>query len=166
MRNLVICMLALALALTGCQQVAQKATEKAVEQATGVQVSQRGDTVSVKGKDGESYTFGSQTPDELKNFPVPQGFNADQGGGAGVISKGNEKMAMASWKGTGNVQSVSDYYKKIMVDQGWTQEMAQDLGDMAQLSYTKAQDHAVVTISKADQNVTVQVLFSNTAKNQ
>ncbi len=150
----------LLLAATACGQVAEKATEKAVEQATGVQVNQKGDSVTIKGQNGETVSIGSQIPDELKSFPVPQGFKADASSG-GSLTQGKDKTSVASWRGKGSVQSASDFFKKSMVDQGWKQESAMDMDDAAQLSYTKGTNRAIVTINKEDEEVTVNVMLSN-----
>lgn len=156
MRRVIVALIVLALLLTGCQQ----ATQKAVEQATGVQVNQKGDNVTVKGQDGQSVTISSQVPDALKGFPAPQGFTIGEGGSmTGDKASGN--LAVASWQGKGSVKDVSDFYKQALVAQGWTQALAQDMGDAAQLQYTKGQDQAVVTINSENDEVTIQVMMTN-----
>lgn len=67
--------LLMAAALVGCgvgEAVAEKATEKAIETAGGGDVDIDGDTVTVKGEDGETLTMGgTQWPDSelIKNIP-------------------------------------------------------------------------------------------------
>lgn len=157
MRRAIVALTVLAFLLTGCQQ----ATQKAVEQASGAQVNQKGDTVTIKGQDGQSVTISSEVPDALKNFPAPQGFKISESGSM-AGDKANGNLAMASWQGKGSVKDVSDFYKKSMVDQGWKQESALDAEDMSQLQYTKGQNQAVVTISSETDGVAVQVMLTNT----
>jgi len=149
----------LAFLLTGCQQ----ATQKAVEQATGVQVNQKGEAVTVKGNSGETVTYSSQVPDDLKGFPAPQGFKISQGGGMVAGSKGSDKMAVATWQGKGSLQSVSDFYKKTMVDQGWKQDLAQEMGELAQFQFSKGQNQATVIVTSGKEDLTIQVMLTNTA---
>lgn len=59
--SLLVCLAVLAVALTGCDLIAQKATEKGLEAATGGAVSVNGDSVTIKGKDGEEATISNET---------------------------------------------------------------------------------------------------------
>lgn len=67
---LVLCLVGLALTATGCGFIARKATEGAVEGATGGKVKVNGDKVTVKGEDGSEATVGSETK-------IPDGFPSD-----------------------------------------------------------------------------------------
>ena len=58
---LVLCLAVLALALSGCQLIAQKATEGALESATGGAVKVDGDKVTIKGEDGAEATISDDT---------------------------------------------------------------------------------------------------------
>ncbi len=157
-RLVVMGMVVLVLASAGCQQAAEKATQKAVEQATGVQISQKGDQVTLKGKDGEAITIGSQVPDELKNFPVPQGFKAAKDGFGSMSSKG-DALSVGSWEGSGTPDSVLEFYKKTMPGQGWTEDYSFSAEDGGQIGYTKGRNQAVVTVDKSDKTTTISVLW-------
>jgi hypothetical protein len=147
LRRTAVLMAALALLLTGCDQVVQLATEKAVEQATGYKIAQRGDTVTITDKAGETITLGSGVPDSLRSFPVPQGFKTVIDKGGSFSDKQNE-MAVAAWSGTGTLRSVADFYQKTMTAQGWEQELVQEVGDMIQHKYVTGNRQALLTISK------------------
>jgi hypothetical protein len=54
----------------GCQAIAQKATEKAVQGATGGAVNVNGDTVTLKGTDGSQATIAKETS-------IPNDFPSD-----------------------------------------------------------------------------------------
>lgn len=78
-------------------------------------------------------------------------------------SKGSDKMAVATWQGKGSLQSVSDFYKKTMVDQGWKQDLAQEMGELAQFQFSKGQNQATVIVTSGKEDLTIQVMLTNTA---
>ena len=157
LRGAGIVLLTFAVLLSGCAQAAQKA----VEQATGVQTSQKGDTVTVKGKDGESVVVSSTTLEEFKSFPVPEGFKLESSGS--VSSKG-EKLSVATWKGKGSLPEVDKFYQKTMPGQGWTEEsvFTTDTGSM--LSFNKGDINVVITTSKQDDVVDIAVMLGKSAQ--
>ena len=157
LRSAIAALIIAALSVTGCAQVAQKA----VEQATGVQVDQKGETVTLKGKDGEAVTLSSQTPEELKNFPVPQSFKLDS---SGSMSSGGDKLSVATWKGKGTVQEVAQFYKKALSDKGWKEDLSFDSQDGAQLSYSNGTESATITINKQDSDIEISVLLGKTSQ--
>lgn len=65
-----VMVLAMALALAGCQSIAEKATEKVIEDATGVKVDEQGDSVTLTGEDGTSITAS-------ESGELPEGFPED-----------------------------------------------------------------------------------------
>lgn len=160
-RLVIISFLIVAFLLTGCAQAAQKA----VEQATGVQVDQKGENVTIKNKDGEQMTFSSNVPDELKNFPVPPGFSVDASG-AGSMSTGADKVSVATWKGKGSVDDVVAFYKKTMADQGYKEDFAMTAGDGGTLSYSKGESGAMITIGKQGGDITIGVLLGKSPAKQ
>ncbi|MHB1004673.1 MAG: hypothetical protein ACYC3S_03405 [Chloroflexota bacterium] len=111
-RWLAISLAIVALLIGGCTSPAQKV----VEQTTGTSINQKGDTVTIKGKDGEQFTLSSTMPDELKNFPAPAGFKLEN---ASSISAGADKTATATWKGKAPITDVAAFYKKYAADQNW-----------------------------------------------
>lgn len=156
---LFVALLSLGVLVVGCAAAAQQA----VQQATGVEVKQGGNQVTVKGSDGQSMTVDSSIPDELKSFPVPQGFTSE---GGGTMTAGGDKLAAVSWKGTGQVQSVIDFYKSSLPGQGWKEESTFVSGDGGMLNYSKPDGYGLtVTVSKDDSNnITVAVLGGKSSK--
>lgn len=173
LRSLIIVVICAAISLTGCAQAAQKA----VEQATGVQTSQQGDTVTIKGKDGESVTIqgkdgdtvtiqgkdgesvtiSSQLPQELKDFPVPEGFKLDSGGS---MASGAEKVLVATWSGTGTHQSVTAFYQKTLPGKGWQEESSFTSKDGSLLTYRRGdQDGVTITTSQEGDKLTISVMM-------
>ncbi|MBI2863980.1 MAG: hypothetical protein HYX94_05410 [Chloroflexi bacterium] len=142
------------LLLSGCGKVA----EKAIERAAGVTVDKQGDSVTITGKGGQQATFGGQLPEELKSFPVPQGFDGESGISA---SQGSDKMATGSWKGKGSVQAASDFYKSTLPALGWRQEAATDTGIVSLLSFSKGDTSANITITKLGDDVLIAVVSGN-----
>ena len=59
--GLIICLASLAVSVSGCQLIAQKATEGALKSATGGAVNVNGDSVTIKGKDGTEATVSDNT---------------------------------------------------------------------------------------------------------
>jgi hypothetical protein len=148
-----------ALGVVACASPAQKA----VEQATGVQTSQKGDTVQIKGQDGTTLSVSSQLPDDLKNFPVPPGFKPDSSS-TGSMSAGGDKLAVASWKGTGTLDSVAAFYKTAMPAQGWTEVSTLSTDSGGLLIYSKGdQNGLTITTSKDADGVTISVLLGHNA---
>ena len=145
-----------AVALGGCQQVAQKA----VEQATGITTDQKGDSFTIKGKDGETVNFNSQVPAELKDFPMPANFKLDS---SGSMSSGGDRVSVASYKGKGDLQSVTQYYQQTLPGLGWKEEgnmMTDDGGVLVYASTKDAADALTVTIGKGEGDaVEVSVLY-------
>lgn len=156
---LFVALLSLSVLVVGCAAAAQQA----VQQATGVEVKQGGNQVTVKGADGSSVTVDSSIPAELKDFPVPQGFKSE---GGGTMTNGGDKLAAVSWKGTGQAQSVIDFYKTSLPSKGWTEESTLISGDGGLLNYSKPDGYGLmVTVSQDDKsNVTVAVLGGKSSK--
>ncbi|HEX2922416.1 MAG TPA: hypothetical protein VHS28_00115, partial [Chloroflexota bacterium] len=102
-------------------------------------------------------TVGSQVSDELKNFPVPQGFKMDKDGLGTVSSKG-DTLSVGEWEGSGTPASVLEFYKKTMPGLGWTEDLSFSTETGGQVSYTKGQSQAVVTINKSDSTTQLSIM--------
>jgi hypothetical protein len=150
------------LALAGCQRAVDVASSKAIEQATGAQVSKSGDTVTVKTKDGDAVTVGGGISPELKDFPIPSGFQPEKDG-FGSMSSGGDSTSVGSWSGSMSVQAVGDFYSKTMKDQGWKEDFNMKSGDTAQWSFSKAERQAMVTVETKGSGAKVTVLMGKTA---
>lgn len=149
------------LALAGCQQVAQKA----VEQTTGVSIDQKGDSVTVKGKDGETVNFSSEMPAELKDLPVPAGLKFD---GSGSMSANGDKLAVANYKGKGALQPIVDHYQKTLPGLGWKEEsnIMTDTGGLLSFSSTKSSaDSLTVSFNKGEGDAVEVSLMFGKSKN-
>jgi hypothetical protein len=81
--SLVLALALAAAALVGCQQVAQKATEAAVEKATGVKVDTQNQTITTTDKDGNKTELSAAEgayPDGFpSDFPQYPGGTVDSG---------------------------------------------------------------------------------------
>jgi hypothetical protein len=127
---LVICLAALALSATGCQLIAQKATEGALENATGGAVKVNGDSVTIKGKDGAEATVSGDTKIPA-DFPseVPM---RDDGTVKAVItnktpSGGTSYMVNIRFKVPQT--ELLDWYKTALEAGGWTITSTVSTGD-------------------------------------
>jgi hypothetical protein len=149
-------------AVTGCQRVVETAASKAVEQSTGVQVSTKGDSITVKGKDGETVTIGGGVSAELKDFPVPPGFQPEKDG-FGQMSSGGDGVSVGSWSGSLTAQAAGDFYSKTMKDQGWTEDSNMKSGEGGQWTFSKGDRQAMVTIEGKGSSSKVTVLLGKPA---
>ncbi len=157
---LFITALALLSLVAGCASAAQKAAE----QAAGVQVNQNGNQVTVKGNDGNSLTVDSSIPAELKDFPVPQGFKSD---GGGTLSSDGGAMSAVSWKGTGQIQTVIDFYKNTLPGKGWKEESTVVSSDGGMLNYSRPDGYGLTVTVSADSSskeITIGVLGGKSSK--
>lgn len=141
--------------LGGCAAAA----EKAVEQTTGVSVSEKDDTVTIKGKDGESVTINSSMPDELKAFPLPSGFKYESGGSS---TSAQGQMSIATWKGKGNIAAIGEFYKKTAADQGWTVGLTMGDGEGGQLQANAkdGKNYMISFSSQEDGEIEISVMVS------
>jgi len=131
----------LALLLSSCQQAAQKA----VEQTTGVKTEQNGQAVTISNKEGTAVTFSSETPAELKDFPVPDGFTSDS---SGSVASGEDKLMVAAWKGKSDYQTVSAFYKQAMAEKGWKSDFTMDTDTGGMQNWNKGDLSATITFDK------------------
>lgn len=162
-----------ALAITACNNPVKPAVEGGTEiqtsqqtsqrtnQQTNQQTSQKGDTVSIKSQDGSTVNISSQMPDDLKNFPVPAGFKPDSSGSVTSGNSGGDKLAVTTWKGTASLDSVTEFYKKTMPSQGWTEASVVSTDSGAVFSYSKGDQSALtITTGKDGNSVTISVLLT------
>jgi hypothetical protein len=139
----VVAVVLVALLLSGCGQVAQKA----VEQTTGVKTDQKGESVTITSKEGTavSITANKTVPDELKDFPVPSGYTLDS---SGTMSSGDDKLIVASWKGKSDYKAVADFYKKAMADKGWKNDFTMDADTGGMQNWSKGDYGVTITYDK------------------
>jgi hypothetical protein len=158
---------ALALALTGCSAIAERATKSVVEKATGVKVDENGGSVTVTGKDGKTATFSSsdkQLPEGLPaDFPVYEG-EPD----ASAKAEAPEGVTFSfTIRTADDVKTVFDWYKGKLTDGGWTIENATsaeyDGKQSGTISAKKDKEQSVVTVgpsSKEDGRTDVTVILN------
>jgi hypothetical protein len=140
-RVVAVSILTITLLLTSCGMVAQKA----VEQATGTQIDTQGQSVIVKGNQGEQITMGAALPDELKFLPLPPGFVP---AGGLSMATGTDKNVTGIWRGKAPIDQVSAFYGKEMVNMGWKQESTLNAGAATIDNYTKGDQRIVLTFAK------------------
>ncbi|MGI5835381.1 MAG: hypothetical protein ACOX87_02675 [Chloroflexota bacterium] len=167
MRSLVLLLFILAMALVGCQSpvekakeaVAEKITEKAIEQVSGGDIEKKGENVTFS-KDGESLTVGSDLPEELKGFPIPKDFKIVENSFSRVVTK-NEKAVGGRWTGPGTMESVGEFYASAMPQQGWSQVTALDSATASLRSYTRDGWQVNVSWSKQESEIALSISMTN-----
>jgi hypothetical protein len=152
----------LALALTGCQMVAQKA----IEGATGVKVDKNGESVTITGKNGEQASIGSgKVPDgfptdvPVYQGPVTMGYKQDQGG----------KVAYYVTLETPDpAKTVVDWYEKQLTDQGWTKKDRNDAtaGSGETSIFSAEKDTRVANVAAVTANGKTNVTITVTTKSE
>jgi hypothetical protein len=162
-RYVVALLLSGSLLIGGCAQ----ATEKAVENATGIKVdtNAKGDSVTITNNDGEKITVkgSNELPAELKDFPVPDGFKSD---GGGTMSSNGASVSGMNLKGKGTIKDVAEYYKSTLPSKGWTKEgTAMESEDSSLLSFKKGDFSVMLTINKekSGDGITVGVIGSKSS---
>jgi hypothetical protein len=165
---LIICLAGVALSATGCQLIAQKATEGAIEGATGGAVKVDGDSVTIKGKDGSEATVSDDTKIPA-DFPSEVPMRDDGSVKAVVTNK-------TSSGGTGymvNIQykipqsELLDWYKTELEKGGWTITSTVATGDGGMVAAEKGDLQInVVTASDNSDGYTSVITMQVGPKNQ
>lgn len=144
------------LVLSGCglgNRLTEKATERAIERATGpgVDVNVRDGSYTVKTDQGE-VQFGinklpDQWPQDVSAYPdgtiVYSGSNMDGSGGVAIVLNTAD-----------SVQKVMDYYAAELQKQNWKSESRATYGDTAMLQYQKDNRTVTVVISSGGDSQT------------
>jgi len=123
---------ALAFTLVGCQSIAEKATEAAIEDATGVKVDQEGDSVTITGEDGSSITAG-------QGGELPEGFPEDAPVYDGDITTSlvTEDSFTIGIETDDEWTKVWDWYTAELESEGWTTTSELKVEDSGMLSGEK-----------------------------
>jgi hypothetical protein len=147
---LLICLATLALSVGGCGLLAQKATEGALEGATGGAVKVDGDSVTIKGKDGSEATVSGDTKIPA-DFPseVPM---RDDGTVKAVITNqapggGTSYMINVQFKVPQT--ELLDWYKSEFEKGGWTVTSTVSTGNGGMIAAEKG-DLAVNVVTGTD----------------
>lgn len=149
----VVCLLAALVGITGCETIARKATDAAIEKTTGVKVDTQGESVTIQGEDGSNVTVaGGKVPDGFpKDVPVIDGeIEATWESGDGMFISLKTKMSM---------DDAADWYEKELTSEGWKQETTYSTADSR--LYVAKKGERMVQIAVGQQegvaNVTVTV---------
>jgi hypothetical protein len=117
---LVICLAALAISVSGCQLLAQKATEGALKTATGGAVDVNGSSVTLKGKDGSQATVSGDTQIPA-DFPSEVPMRTDGTVKAVITNQtANGKSYMINIRFKVPQTELLDWYKSELEKGGWT----------------------------------------------
>jgi hypothetical protein len=147
---LAIALAATAVVLAGCDQIIGNAVKGAVEQQTGVKVDEKGGTVSVQGKDGESMTIGGTQDGKLsEGFPTefPQYTGATVKTSAKVTT-GQGSMYTAEWTTTDSVDTVLKSYEEKLKAAGYEiVSSASGAGGGGVVTFKNATQEGAVTVS-------------------
>jgi len=138
---------ALALLLSGCGLVAQKA----VENATGVKVDQGGGKTTVTGPNGQSATIDQQSgkvPDGLPaTVPVYQGTIS----GSTSVNTPDGQSYTFTTQTTDDVATVLAWYKTQLAEKGWTVDAAAVMGtDRGLVSAKNGTTQLAVTVESGN----------------
>jgi hypothetical protein len=133
---LVACLVVLAASAGGCQFIAQKATEKAIQGATGGAVNVNGDQVTIKGQDGQAtYSNDTKLP---ADFPSDVPIHEDGTINAVVTSTANGgKAYMVNIRYKIPQAELLDWYKTELEKGGWTVTSTVSTGDGGMVSADK-----------------------------
>lgn len=152
----IVCVLAFS--LVGCQKIAEKATEKAIEGATGVKVDTDKESVTITGEDGSSITAGSdgELPDGFpEDVPVYEGEIVSS-----LMTEGNYTVAIET---KDDATTVWDWYGTELESAGWTQTSEFKVDDGGMRSAEKGDMTLQVTVGAGtDGEPTTVTIFTGT----
>lgn len=122
---------ALAFGLTvaaGCQSIADKAAETAVEKATGVKVDTKGEKVTISTDEGEAtISSDAKLPDD---FPSDVPIYDDAKIGTAMTNEvQGGKSYLVGMESDDDAAEVFDWYKKAFEDEGWKITSTMEVGD-------------------------------------
>ena len=135
---------ALLVPLSGCQKVAEKAAESAVEKATGVKVDADEDKVTFTDEDGSTAELSSEGGDYPSGFPedFPRYEGAKIEGALKNAQNGKEAFTV-TFTTPDATADVFAWYLEEVAAEGWTVE--------SQLDATAQEDaYAMLTAAKGD----------------
>lgn len=155
---------AVALALVGCQRIAEQAvesaTEAAIEDATGNKVDIEEGSVSIEGTDGASVNIGDSAE-------VPSDFPADV-----PVYEGTVKAAVTTPEGFNltletpdTPQQVLEFYQTRLEADGWTKEVSVSTADGGTFGAKKGERRVQVAVAlQRDDQADVTVVSLTASK--
>lgn len=129
---------------SGCQAIGGKATEKAIENASGNKVDIEQDGITVEGENGEQAAFGEKVdvPDDFpKDVPVYKGTVT-----GALSAEGSWTLSIET---KDDIKTVMAFYADELEDEGWVKESSVDTGDGGMYS-AKKDDRQCTVITAAD----------------
>ena len=144
--------------LSACGAIAQKATETAVEKATGVQVDKEGESFTVTTEEGQTTaSTGNVLPEGFpkdvpvyKNAKVESSVASDASGG---------KAYVIGLKSEDSLADISKWYAAQIKDNGWKDSGSMQTDDFASMSAEKGDLLLGVTLTpESDTKTTVIAL--------
>jgi len=162
LRNILLLALALivVIALTGCSSIAENATEKAIEGATGVEVDQNGEGVKIKTKDGEAEISGGENkvPDGF-----PEGF-VYKGGTIGLTTKSSAEGKThytIIFETKDKAEKVTEFYKEAIQDSGYEIDATTEMSGINMMSFKKGEESTgqVSVQSESDGRTVVNIIL-------
>lgn len=175
MKKLVVISLSAVIALmfTACidsEKVAEKATEKIIEKASGekidLETSKDGKTskVVIKDKDGEEVSFSGGDDEIPEDFPkeiyVPKGTVES----SGTISSGEGSMITVNIICEKSFKEIKEKLNEEMKNSGWKAQQTMEVDESAMLNYTKGNDTATITINKEGDKTSVSYMIGLSKK--
>ncbi len=158
--TLVLVLLMTAAALAGCATIAQKATEAAVENATGVKVDTDAGTITTTDEEGNQSTLSAAEgtyPDGFpSDFPEYPGATVDSG--LKSTTEGKEAFTVIATT-PDEAKAVYDWYLAELETSGWKVDQSMDGTNsetaFASISFSKGEMKGGITISRdTDKNLT------------
>lgn len=142
-------------ALAGCQSIAEKAAEVAVEKSTGVQIDKDGDSVTVTGEDGTQVTAS-------EGGELPDGFPTDVPviDGPIISSVKSDNSFMVVIETDKPIDEVNDWYKDQLKDSSWKIVFETKSEDGAAIGGERDNANMQVTITKSDAKTNVSLLYA------
>ncbi len=160
------CLLAVSaiVVLPACKKAAEKATEAAIEHATGVKVDRDGNQATIKTDKGDVHI---STADTGGNVTLPATFPTDivlpaQHKVASVVDMAG--MQMVNMTTTQAVNTVYADTDKGMQAGGWKRDVAMQTGDGATLAFSKDKRQAFFQLAKSDDGGTQLAIRTGTAE--
>jgi hypothetical protein len=170
MKKLVVISLSAVIAFmfTACidsEKVAEKATEKIIEKASGekidLETSKDGKEakVVIKDKDGEEVTFSGGDDEIPEDFPkeiyVPEGIIES----SGTISTGEGSMLTVNISSEESFKEIKEKINDKMKNAGWKAEQAMEVDESAMLNFTKGNNSATITLNKEGDKTSVSYMI-------
>lgn len=175
MKKLVVISLSAVIAFmfTACidsEKVAEKATEKIIENASGekidLETSKDGkkSKVVMKGEDGEEVTFSGGDDEIPEDFPkeiyIPKGKVES----SGTISSGEGSMITVNIISEKSFKDIKEKLIEEMKNTGWEADQTMEVDESAMLNFTKGDDTATITINKEGDKTSVSYMIGLSLK--